>query len=99
MVNITLLPLALVASLAAFGEARNCTPKLNYCGSVLLDIGKYFPQVADELIRSQKSQCLGKRHVTDSLFYCTGGPDGEIRYKGFCKNGCKNGGAGKNDHC
>ncbi|KAL6400137.1 hypothetical protein AUP68_15830 [Ilyonectria robusta] len=91
MVNITLLPLALVASLAAFGEARNCTPKLNYCGSVLLDI--------DELTRSQKSQCLGKRHVTDSLFYCTGGPDGEIRYKGFCKNGCKNGGAGKNDHC
>lgn len=40
MVNISPLPLALVTSLVAFGEARNCTPKLNYCGSVLLDIGK-----------------------------------------------------------
>lgn len=40
MVNISYLPLALVAGLAAFGEARNCTPKLNYCGKVLLSIGR-----------------------------------------------------------
>lgn len=40
MVNISLLPLALVASLVALSEARNCTPKLSYCGSLLLDIGK-----------------------------------------------------------
>ncbi|KAH6887761.1 hypothetical protein B0T10DRAFT_562972 [Thelonectria olida] len=98
MVNISLVPLALVAGLAAFGEARNCSPGLNYCGHVLLSIGKYFPDIADELARAQKSKCLGKSHVTDAIYYCSGN-NGEIRYQKWCKNGCKNGGAGKNDHC
>lgn len=60
--------------------------------------GNYFPDIADELARAQKSTCLGKKHVTDAIYYCSG-PNGEIKYKKWCKNGCIDGGAGKNDHC
>ncbi|KAM5352766.1 hypothetical protein ACJ41O_005488 [Fusarium nematophilum] len=97
MVNISFLPLALVAGLAAFGEARNCTPKLNYCGHVLLDVGRYYTTVADELTRATKKTCHTKRQVTDSLFYC--GANGAIKYRKFCKNGCQLGPVGGHDYC
>ncbi|EMT62641.1 hypothetical protein FOC4_g10006266 [Fusarium odoratissimum] len=38
--KISFVPLAFVAALAGFGEARNCTPKLDHCGHFLLDIGE-----------------------------------------------------------
>ncbi|KAF5011173.1 hypothetical protein FDECE_2698 [Fusarium decemcellulare] len=97
MVNVSFIPLALVAALAAFGEARNCTPKLNHCGHYLLDIGRYYTTIFDELHRAKGYTCLKKEHVTKSLFYC--GANGEIRYKQYCANGCQVGAIGEHDYC
>ncbi|KAM5343341.1 hypothetical protein ACJ41O_014307 [Fusarium nematophilum] len=97
MVNISSLSLALVASLAAFGEARNCTPKLNYCGHYLLDIGRYYTTIVDELNRAKGMTCFKKEHVTNALFTC--GANGAIKYKQFCANGCQVGATGQHDYC
>ncbi|RSL60974.1 hypothetical protein CEP54_006491 [Fusarium duplospermum] len=95
--KISLLPLALVASLATFGEARNCTPNLDHCGHYLMDIGRYYSTIADELTRATKTTCFKKEHFTNALFAC--GTNGSIKYKKFCKNGCQVNSAGKHDYC
>ena len=77
-------------------QARNCTPGLNYCGHTLLSIGKYAPQIDQCLHDNGKPSGTDGRHV---LFYCAGGPNGNIKYLRTCRNACADGGAGRNDFC
>ncbi|EXL96457.1 hypothetical protein NOF04DRAFT_9747 [Fusarium oxysporum II5] len=95
--KISFVPLAFVAALAGFGEARNCTPKLDHCGHFLLDIGKYYSTISDELTRATKATCFKKSQINDALFSC--GPNGTIKFKKYCKNGCQVGAMGKHDYC
>ncbi|KAF2668156.1 hypothetical protein BT63DRAFT_425472 [Microthyrium microscopicum] len=76
---------------------RNCTPKLLYCGQVLLRIGNYFNQINDALRAS--GQPTDQGHINNGLFYCTGGSNGEIKFQTYCGGGCVDGGGGNSDHC
>ncbi|KAF5008935.1 hypothetical protein FDECE_4798 [Fusarium decemcellulare] len=95
MVNVSFLSIAVVATLASFGAARNCTPGLYYCGSALLQVGNYYDPIEDALAAAKKGICADRRHVNDSLFYCLHGTNGDIKYKAFCSKGCSNNGIGK----
>ncbi|KAJ3531643.1 hypothetical protein NM208_g6992 [Fusarium decemcellulare] len=99
MVNVSFLSIAVVATLASFGAARNCTPGLYYCGSALLQVGNYYDPIEDALAAAKKGICADRRHVNDSLFYCLHGTNGDIKYKAFCSKGCSNNGIGKSDSC
>ncbi|KAF4635629.1 hypothetical protein G7Y89_g2466 [Cudoniella acicularis] len=86
------------AVLATGVVARNCTPDLNYCGSTLLSIGNYGPQI-DQAIHdaNQPEENSGK----DDLFHCVAqgenNQNGLITWIAHCPNGCSDNGEGKND--
>ncbi|KAJ4413853.1 hypothetical protein N0V85_003396 [Neurospora sp. IMI 360204] len=87
----------MAASFSALVSADNCKPSLFYCGTGLLHKGNYYDQIVAAL--KAKGQPTDDAHIHDSLFYCTGGSNGEITYQAFCGGGCKDGGSGKSDHC
>ncbi|EAA30812.1 hypothetical protein GE21DRAFT_10657 [Neurospora crassa] len=87
----------MVASFSALVSADNCKPRLFYCGTTLLRKGNYYDQIEGALKAS--GQSTNDAHIHNGLFYCTGGPNGEITFQAFCGNGCVDGGNGKSDHC
>ncbi|KAF3017070.1 hypothetical protein E8E14_006212 [Neopestalotiopsis sp. 37M] len=76
--------------------ARNCTPGLNYCGSTLLDIGDYQPQIDQALADAGEGN---DNHARDYLFHCAGGDNGVIEFLQRCEHGCKDAGGGVSDRC
>ncbi|EGX88666.1 hypothetical protein CCM_08711 [Cordyceps militaris CM01] len=97
MVNSSVLSLAAVAAIASFAAADNCNTGLRYCGAGLLSKGNYLPQILDEL--SRVSSPIDKAHIYNTIFYCAGGSNGDIRYVTFCDRGCRDGGSGHDDFC
>ncbi|RSL58092.1 hypothetical protein CEP53_006250 [Fusarium sp. AF-6] len=87
----------LTATLASLGEARNCKKKLTYCGSTLLNIGDYSNQITQAL--KDAGQSADFTRAQNSLFYCEGGKNGDIRYTRLCTGGCKDHGDDKSDTC
>ncbi|KAF3384543.1 hypothetical protein F1880_002347 [Penicillium rolfsii] len=97
MVKFTLTALALAAASLPFSLADNCTPHIQYCGFNLLEKGNYFAQINTAL--SAANQPTDQAHVNSGLFWCTGGPNGEITFRSFCQSGCHDGGSGYSDWC
>ncbi|KAK4177739.1 hypothetical protein QBC36DRAFT_326344 [Triangularia setosa] len=112
LASILTLALAVVAPAAV--DAANCKTGLHYCGYVLLRRGNthhlrivqrsdadtvpgnYYNQIIDALKKADKS--TSSAYVNHSLFYCTGGSNGNIKYQAKCSN-CVDGGDGNSDHC
>ncbi|RDA95706.1 hypothetical protein CP533_1089 [Ophiocordyceps camponoti-saundersi (nom. inval.)] len=99
MVQIAALSIAVTAALFPLVMAKNCTPGLNYCGSTLQRIAQennYDHQIKEQLRYHGKE--LNEKNIRQSLFYCTGGPDGEIFFRRVCDDGsddyCANNGPG-----
>ncbi|KAL6901480.1 hypothetical protein GGI43DRAFT_403139 [Trichoderma evansii] len=97
MVQYTLIPLAILATLSSFAAANNCKVNLDYCGATLLRVGNYGEQIRGALQAS--GQPTDGAHIERSLFFCAGGPNGEIEFLSFCGNRCVDGGAGHDDYC
>ncbi|KAH6605339.1 hypothetical protein Trco_007046 [Trichoderma cornu-damae] len=97
MVRFTIIPLAVLATLVPFAIANNCKTNLRYCGATLLRVGKYQEQIINAL--RARGQSTDGAHIERSLFFCSGGPNGEIEFLEFCGNRCVDGGSGKNDYC
>ncbi|KAK3486866.1 uncharacterized protein B0T23DRAFT_388569 [Neurospora hispaniola] len=74
----------MVASFSALVSADNCKPRLFYCGTTLLRKGNYYDQIEGALKAS--GQSTNDAHIHNGLFYCTGGPNGEITFQAFCVN-------------
>ncbi|KAK1774656.1 hypothetical protein QBC45DRAFT_396830 [Copromyces sp. CBS 386.78] len=88
----------LAASFSALVSADNCKKSLFYCGNSLLHKGNYYDQIVAAL--KAGGQPTDDAHIHNALFYCTGGPNGEITYQMYCGGaGCVDGGSGKSDHC
>ncbi|KAK3400681.1 hypothetical protein B0T20DRAFT_505060 [Sordaria brevicollis] len=87
------------AALSGIAMADNCKTGLFYCGKGLLNKGNYYTQIVDALNGATPPQPTDTTHVRESLFYCVGGPNGDITFQTFCSGGCKDGGSGKSDHC
>ncbi|RDA85102.1 hypothetical protein CP532_3137 [Ophiocordyceps camponoti-leonardi (nom. inval.)] len=65
--------------------AKNCYPGLNYCGHTLRDIAwfnSYDDQIKEQLVLNGKAPT--EENIERSLFHCTGGPDGEIKFVKVC---------------
>lgn len=60
-------------------------------------IGNYDEQIR-EALRAANQPTDGD-HIERSLFFCSGGPNGEIEYLQFCGNRCVDGGTNHNDYC
>ncbi|KAK0668323.1 hypothetical protein QBC41DRAFT_322121 [Cercophora samala] len=58
--------------------------------------GDYYNQIIGALKKADKS--TSSSYVNHSLFYCTGGTNGNIKYQAKCSS-CVDGGDGKSDHC
>ncbi|KAL7948585.1 hypothetical protein V8C42DRAFT_342607 [Trichoderma barbatum] len=91
------LSLAALATLVPSAMARNCKKNLDYCGATLLDIGDYYAQIVSALAAAGKPTDDNWRRK--SLFYCAGGPNGEIQFLQFCGERCIDAGQGKSDRC
>lgn len=59
-------------------------------------LGNYYNQIIEALKKADKS--TSSAYVNHSLFYCTGGSNGNIKYQAKCSS-CVDGGDGKSDHC
>ncbi|EHK20907.1 uncharacterized protein TRIVIDRAFT_139640, partial [Trichoderma virens Gv29-8] len=88
---------AALATLVPFATARNCKKNLDYCGSTLLDIGNYEGQIISALGSAGKPTDNNWRRK--SLFYCAGGPNGEIQWTEYCGERCVDAGKDKSDYC
>ncbi|KAL7910310.1 hypothetical protein GGI35DRAFT_448435 [Trichoderma velutinum] len=93
----TIASVAIIATLVPFATARNCSKNLDYCGSVLLGIGNYYDQVVSALRAAGKPTDDNWRKK--SLFYCEGGPNGEIHFLEYCGERCVDNGQGHSDTC
>lgn len=60
-------------------------------------IGNYLPQILDELERVGLP--TDRAHIYNTIFFCAGGSNGDIRYYTFCDRGCRDGGSGHDDFC
>ncbi|KAK4672826.1 hypothetical protein QC763_106440 [Podospora pseudopauciseta] len=92
----TILAVTLAVVAPAAVDAANCKTGLHYCGYVLLRKGNYYNQIIEALKKADKS--TSSAYVNHSLFYCTGGSNGNIKYQAKCSS-CVDGGDGKSDHC
>ncbi|RDA85093.1 hypothetical protein CP532_3132 [Ophiocordyceps camponoti-leonardi (nom. inval.)] len=93
-----------MATLAPLVRARNCTPDLNYCGSSLQSIAQannYDQQIREQLVSN--GHIVNEETMQNSLFFCKGGPHGEIVLRKICNVGlldqCNNMGLGRDDRC
>ncbi|KAH6995007.1 hypothetical protein EDB80DRAFT_155551 [Ilyonectria destructans] len=96
MVNFIALSIAILAVIVPLAMADNCRTGVIYCGSTLQRRGNYYQQIHDAL--EESGQVADEAHVNDSLFYCSGGSNGDIVYQTYC-DGCQDGGDGNNDYC
>ncbi|KZV78016.1 hypothetical protein EXIGLDRAFT_561353, partial [Exidia glandulosa HHB12029] len=64
--------------------ADSCNRGGVYCGVSLLNKGNYHDHIVQVL--QANGQPTDDKHIDDSIFDCLDG--GEIRYRGFCANGC-----------
>ncbi|KAJ7214276.1 hypothetical protein C8J57DRAFT_1096562 [Mycena rebaudengoi] len=71
--------------------ADSCNRGGVYCGQSLLNKGNYHDHIVTTL--ASVGQPTDDVHIINSLFDCLS--DGEIRFVGFCANGC--GGVGSDD--
>ncbi|CAF1097884.1 unnamed protein product [Adineta steineri] len=71
----------------------NCQQGLTYCGSTLMSIGKYAPQIA------QAANNDNGDLTNHFLFNCLGGEHGNIVLVSQCSNGCRDNGSGVSDSC
>ncbi|KAM7195832.1 hypothetical protein V8F33_006481 [Rhypophila sp. PSN 637] len=97
MVKITTVVLSALATLAA---ARNCTPGLDYCGKTLRAIAtgsNYDAQMKAPL--RERGIPVNEGSMNDSLFYCVGGSNGDVRVLLHCPKGCLDGGKKRNNFC
>ncbi|KAF9529575.1 hypothetical protein CPB83DRAFT_852339 [Crepidotus variabilis] len=87
------------ALMASSVIADNCKKGLYYCGSGLLNKGKYYDQISAALVAA--GQPTDNAHVTNSLFFCLvdKNTNGNINFTTFCANGCQDGGEGNSDYC
>ncbi|KAF7329999.1 hypothetical protein MKEN_00263900 [Mycena kentingensis (nom. inval.)] len=92
---------SVIAAFTVGVVARDCTPGLDYCGSVLKDIGN-----ENRLVVRQCLYDYGRQwdEQDDTLFTCSPNSSGEyvgyLTYKTYCGRGrCHNGGGGKHDYC
>ncbi|KIJ48763.1 hypothetical protein M422DRAFT_45185 [Sphaerobolus stellatus SS14] len=80
--------------------ARDCTKGLNYCGSILADIGDaYTDQTRQHLYDVGDPNYA---NINQKLFHCVGGTGGIIEFIEDCsasRRTCHNGGSGQNDFC
>jgi hypothetical protein len=92
MKSIIFIIMLLISSMLVI-NASNCREGLNYCGSTLMAIGAYDPQI----------QAAAKDPSTtdhsSKLFKCIGGNDGDIELIESCTNECVDKGAGTSDSC
>lgn len=96
MVKFTAIAIAIMATVSPFAVADNCRAGLYYCGYNLLHKGNYYSQIMDALQGAGYS--TDRAHVENTLFYCVGGKNGDIRVIEYC-NQCEDGGPGRNDFC
>ncbi|KZW00547.1 hypothetical protein EXIGLDRAFT_761631, partial [Exidia glandulosa HHB12029] len=79
------------ASFASFVVAASCNQGGVYCGQSLLNKGNYHDHIVQVL--QANGQPTDQAHIINSIFDCLSG--GEIRFRGYCANGC--GGVGTED--
>ncbi|KAJ7261163.1 hypothetical protein C8J57DRAFT_969499, partial [Mycena rebaudengoi] len=77
--------------------AKNCTPGLQYCGRTrLLRIGENYIEQMDAAVKKAR---IDPNHVLDTLYYCVGGTNGDIRVINDCgADACIDGGE-NSDRC
>ncbi|KAH7109668.1 hypothetical protein B0J11DRAFT_573690 [Dendryphion nanum] len=88
---------AAIVAVAPGAFARNCRKDYYYCGKTLLDIGDYIPQIHQALNDYGCDNPSGS-NMRNTLFYCLGGPDGDIAADKICKE-CQDNGHGDDDTC
>ncbi|KZV78112.1 hypothetical protein EXIGLDRAFT_561438, partial [Exidia glandulosa HHB12029] len=64
--------------------ADSCNRGGVYCGVSLLRKGNYHDHIVQVL--QDNRQPTDDQHIQNSIFDCLDG--GDIRYRGFCANGC-----------
>ncbi|UKZ51082.1 hypothetical protein TrVGV298_004837 [Trichoderma virens] len=89
--------LAVLAAAVSVVTARDCTPRLDYCGDELISIGNYAREIREAL--ELAGEPTDAQHLKKSLFYCTGGSGGEIVFAAYCGFGCVWGPSGESSHC
>ncbi|RDA85101.1 hypothetical protein CP532_3135 [Ophiocordyceps camponoti-leonardi (nom. inval.)] len=86
MVQITAVSLAaaVIAIMTSPVTAQECKPGFQYCGSTLKRMGLYDAQLGEQLASAGLS--LSQEILDRTLFRCTGGPDGGIKFIKICDN-------------
>merc|ERR1712111_229707 len=88
---------AAIVAIAPVVVAADCRKGFMYCGRTLIGLGNYIPQILEALDDYGCDNPSGK-NIDSTLFYCLGGPDGDIKVEKICKS-CQDNGHGDDDTC